>query len=89
MNRCIAEGLSDVEDSNKIKDAEKDIKTLRKAMDTLTQTKTTKRQKLDDILSFHQLVEEVSSKIDFLRSFMIKDIMLKLVWLYAFVLKMS
>ncbi|KAL5264735.1 hypothetical protein ACHWQZ_G005720 [Mnemiopsis leidyi] len=61
VNRCIAEGLSDVEDSNKIKDAEKDIKTLRKAMDTLTQTKTTKKQKLDDILSFHQLVEECMS----------------------------
>ena len=60
MNRCISEGLSDVEDSNKIKDAEKDVKTLKKAMDTLTQIKTAKKDKLDDILSFHQLVEEVS-----------------------------
>ena len=60
MNRCVSEGLSDVEDSNKVKDAEKDVKTLKKAMDTLTQIKTTKKDKLDDILSFHQLVEEVS-----------------------------
>ena len=57
--RCITEGLSDVEDSNKIKDAEKDVKVLKKALETLAETKSKKKDKFDEILSFHQLVEEV------------------------------
>ncbi|XP_063677545.1 uncharacterized protein LOC134813610 isoform X2 [Bolinopsis microptera] len=59
--RCITEGLSDVEDSNKIKDAEKDVKVLKKALETLTETKSKKKEKFDEILSFHQLVEECMS----------------------------
>ena len=57
--RCISEGLSEVEDSNKTKEAEKDAKVLKKALETLTETKTKKKEKLDKILSFHRLVEEV------------------------------
>ena len=57
--RCISEGLIEVEDSNKTKEAEKDAKVLKKALETLMETKTRKKEKLDEILSFHRLVEEV------------------------------
>ena len=59
VNRCVSEGLSDVEDSNKIKEAERDAKVLKKALEELIDTKSKKAEKLDEILSFHQLVEEV------------------------------
>ena len=60
VKRCIAEGLTEVEDSNRIKDAEKDVKILRKARDQLIETRNRKKEKLGEILAFHKLVEEVN-----------------------------
>ena len=59
MNRCVAQGM-DLGDISRLKDAEKDIRTLQNDLKILKDKEQLKKEKLDEIFEFHRLVEEVS-----------------------------
>jgi len=58
VGRCASEGAS-LDDVSRVRDAEKDIRKLQKEADKLSGMRKEREERFNDILTFHQLVEEV------------------------------